>query len=197
MINLDSILKSRDITLLTKVHLVKAMVFPVVMHGCESWTIKKAECWRIDAFELWCWRRLLKVPWTARRSNQSIVKEISSEYSLEALMLKLKRQFFGHLVCRTDSLEETVTLGKIEGRRRRGWTEDEMVGWHHRFDGHEFEQALGVGDGRGHLVCCSPWGHKESDTTEQLIWTDPHIASWQRVYGGCLKCLYLILTFKL
>ena len=120
MTNLDSILKSRDITLLTKVHLVKAMVFPVVMYGCESWTIKKGELQRIDAFELWCWRRLLRVPWTARRSNQSILKEISPEYSLEGLMLKLKLQYFGHLVQRTDSLEKTLMLGMIEGRRRRG-----------------------------------------------------------------------------
>ena len=115
----DSILKSRDITLPIKVHLVKAMVFPVVMYGCESWTIKKAECQRTDAFELWCWRRLLRVNWTARRSNQSILKEISPEYSLEGLMLKLKLQYFGHLMGRTDSLKKTLMLGKIEGRRRR------------------------------------------------------------------------------
>ena len=120
MINLDSILKNRDITLLTKVHIVKAMVFPVVMYGCESWTIKKAKHWRVDAFELWCWRRLLRVPWTARRSNQSILKEMSPEYSLEELMLKLKLQYFGHLMGRTDSLEKTLMLEKIEGRRRRG-----------------------------------------------------------------------------
>ena len=119
MTNLDSVLKSRDITLSTKVCLVKAMVFPVVMYGCESWTIKKAERRRIDVFELWCWRRLLRVPWTAR-SNQSILKEVSSEYSLEGLMLKLKLQYFGHLMQRTDSLEKTLMLGKIEGRRRRG-----------------------------------------------------------------------------
>ena len=118
MINLDSIFKSRDITLLTKVHLVKAMVFPVVKYGCESWTIKKAECWRIDAFELWFWTRLLRVPWSASRSNQSILKEISPGCSLEGLMLKLKLQCFG--VRRTDSLEKTLVLGKIEGRRRRG-----------------------------------------------------------------------------
>ena len=118
--NLDSILKSRDITLPTKVHLVKAMVFPVVIYGCESWTIKKTECRRIDAFELWCWRRLLRVPWTARRSNQSILKEISPECSLEGLMLKLKLQYFGHLMRRADSLGKTLMLGKIEGRRRRG-----------------------------------------------------------------------------
>ena len=119
MNNLDSSLKSRDITLPTKVYLVKAVVFPVVMHGCESWTIKKAECRRIDAFELWCWRRLLKVPWTAGRSNQSILREISPEYSLEGLMLQLKLQYFGHLMGGMDSLEKTLMLGKIEGRRRR------------------------------------------------------------------------------
>ena len=121
MTNLDSILKSRDTTLPTKVCLVKAMVFPVVMYGCESWTIKKAEHQRIDAFELWCWRRLLRVPWTARRSNQSILKGISPEYSLEGLMLKLKFQYFGHLMWRADSFEKTLMLGKIEGRRRREW----------------------------------------------------------------------------
>ena len=119
MTNLDSILKSRDIPLPTKVHLVKAMVFPVVVYGCESWTTKKAECQRIDAFELWCWRRLLRVPWTARRSNQSILKEISPECSLEGLMLKLKLQYFGHLMRRADSLEKTLMLGKAEGKRRR------------------------------------------------------------------------------
>ena len=120
MTNLDSILKSRDITLPTKVCLVKAMVFPVVMYGCESWTIRKAKCRRIDAFELWCWRRLLRVPWTARKSNQSILKEISPEYSLEGLMLKLKLQYFGRLIQRADSFEKTLMPGKIEGRRRRG-----------------------------------------------------------------------------
>ena len=119
MTNLDSIFKSRDITLLTKVHLVKAMVFPVVMYGCESWSIKKAECWRIDAFELWCWSRLLRVPWNARRSNQSILKEISPGCSLEGLMLKLNLQYCGHLMRRADSLEKTLMLGKIEGGRRR------------------------------------------------------------------------------
>ena len=118
--NLDSVLKSRDITLLTKVHLVKAMVFPVVMYRCECWTIKKAEHQRIDSFKLWCWRRLLRVPWTARRSNQSILKEIDPEYSLGGLMLKLKLQYFGHLMGRADSLEKSLMLGKIEGRRRRG-----------------------------------------------------------------------------
>ena len=120
MTNLDSVLKSRDITLLTKVRLVKAVVFPVVTYGCESWTIKNTEHWRSDAFELWCWRRLLRVPWTARRSNQSILKEISPEYSLEGLMLKLKLQYFGHLMWGTDSLEKTLMLVRIEGRKRKG-----------------------------------------------------------------------------
>ena len=132
-----SILKSRDITLPTKVRLVKAMVFPVVMYGCESWTIKKAEHRRIDAFELSCWRRLLRVPRTAGRSNQSILKEISPVHSLEELLLKLKLQSFGHLMRRADSFEKTLMLGKIEGRRRRG-QENEMVGWHHQLNGHEF-----------------------------------------------------------
>ena len=127
MTNLDSILKSRDITLPTKVHLVKAMVFPVVMYGCESWTVKNAEHQRIDAFELWCWRRLLRVPWTARRSNQSILKETSPGCSLEGLMLKLKLQYFGHLVQRVDSLEKILMLRGIGGRRRKGTTEDEMA----------------------------------------------------------------------
>ena len=136
---LDSILKSRDITLSTKVHLAKAMVFQAVMYGCESWTLKKAEGQRIDAFELWCWGRLLRVPWTERRSNQSILKEISPEYSLEGLMLKLKLQHFDHLMWRAASLENTLMLGKIEGRRRRGWQRMRWVGWHHRLNGHEFE----------------------------------------------------------
>ena len=171
MTNLDSILKSRNITLPTNVCLVKAMVFPVVMHGCERWTIKKAECQRIDAFELWCWRRLLRVSWTTKRSNQSILKESSPEYSLEGLRLKLKLQYFGHLMQRTDSFEKTLMLGKIEGRRRRGW-QDEMVGWHYWLDGHEFEQALGVGDAQGSLACCSPRGRKESDTSEWLKWPE-------------------------
>ena len=148
----------------TKVHLVKAMVFPVVMYGCESWTVKKAEHQRTDAFELWCWRRLLRVPWTTRRSNQSILKEISPEYSLEGLMLKLKLQYIGHLMQRTDSLEKTLMLGKIEGRKRG---QQRMSGWmDHQLNGHEFEQAPGVGDRQGGLACCSPWSCKESDMTE-------------------------------
>ena len=126
------------ITLPTKVHLVKAMVFPVVMYGCESWTVKKAECRRIDAFELWCWRRLLRVPWTATRSNQSILKEISPGISLEGLTLKLKLQYFGHLMQRVDSLEKT-RAGRDWGQEEKGMTEDDMAGWHHQLDGHEFE----------------------------------------------------------
>ena len=170
MTNLDSIFRSTDITLPTKVRLVKAMVFPVVMYGCESWTVKRAEHWRIDAFELWCWRRLLRVPWTARRSNQSILKEISPGCSLEGPMLKLKLQYFGHLMWRVDSLEKTLMLG---GRKQeeKGTTEDEMAGWHHRLDGSEFEWTLGDGDGQGGLACCDPWGCKELDTTERLNWT--------------------------
>ena len=142
MTNLDSMLKSKDITLPTKVCLVKAMIFPVVMHGCESGTIKKAESQRIDVFELWCWRRLLRVPWTARRSNQSILKEISPEYSLKGLMLKLNLKYFGHLMQRIDLFEKTLMLGKIEGRSRRG-RQKMMVGWHHRLNEHESEQIPG------------------------------------------------------
>src|SRR5574337_310334 len=154
--NLDSILKSRDITLSTKVCLVKAIVFLMVTYGCKSWIIKKAEHRRVDAFELWCWRRLLRVPWTARTSNQSILNKISPGYSLEGLMLKLKLQYFGHLMRRTDSFEKTLILGKIEGGRRRG---QQRMRW---LDGitdlmnHESEQVPGVGDGQGSLACCSP-----------------------------------------
>ena len=141
------------------------MVFPVVMYGCDSWTIKKAELQGTDAFELWCWRRLLRVSWTARRSNQSILKEINPEYSLEGLMLKLKLQIFGHLMRRTDSLEKTLMLGKIEGKKK-GTAEVDVVGWHHQLDGHGFAWTLGVSDGHGGLACCGSWGHKESDMTE-------------------------------
>ena len=171
MTNLDSILKSRDITFPTKVHLVKAMVFPAVMYGCESWTIKKAERQRIDAFELWCWRRFLSVPWTARRSNSNP---------------KGNQPWI--FIVRTDAEAETPILwppdvknwllGKDPDasnnwrREEKGTTEDEMVGWHHELDGHEFEQALGVDDGQGILMCCSPWVPKESDTAEWLNWTD-------------------------
>ena len=157
MINLDSIFKSRDITLPTSINIVKVMVFPVVMYGCESWTRKKAECQRIDAFKLCCWRRFLRVPRTARRSNQSILKEIDSEYSLAGLMLKLKLklQYFGHLIQRTESLENILMLGKIEDRRR-GWLL--RVRWLDSItnNAHEFEQTLGNSEGWGSLTCCSP-----------------------------------------
>ena len=166
MTNLDSIFKSRDITLPTKVHLVKAMVFPVVKYGCESWTVKKVEHRRIDAFELWCWRRLLRVPWTARRSNQSILKEISPECSMEGRMLKLKLQSFGHLMRRADSLEKTLMLGRTGGRRRRG---RQRMRW---LDGStdsmdvSLSELWSVGNGQGGLECCNSWGCKESDMTE-------------------------------
>ena len=165
--------------------------FPGVMYGCESWTIKRAEHWRIDAFELWCWRRLFRVPWTARRSNQSIQKEFSPEYSLEGLMLKLKLPYFGHLMRRTDSLEKTLMLGKIEGGGK-GMTEDEIFGWHHWLNEHEFEQALGVGDGQGSLVCCRPWDPKESDTTERLNWTE--LIRWKMFLN--YKALYKYKVFS-
>ena len=164
MTNLDSILKSRDITLSTNVHLLKAMVFPVVMYGCESWTIRKTEHWRNDAFELWCWRRLLRVPWTARRSNQSILKEISPGCSLEGLMLKPKLQYFGHLCKDPDA-------GKDWGQEEKGMTEHEMVGWHHRLNGHKFGQTLGVGDGQGGLACWGSWGRRvRHDWATELNW---------------------------
>ena len=147
MANLDSIFKSRDITFPTKIHLVKAMVFAVVMYGCVSCTVKKAEHWRNDAFELWCWRRLLRVPWTARRSNHSILKEISPGISLEGMMRKLKLQYFGHLMRRVESLEKT-DAGRDWGQEEKGTTEDEMAGWRHWLDGRESEWTLGVGDGQ-------------------------------------------------
>ena len=160
--NLYSILTSRDITLPTKVRLVKAIVFPVAMYGCESWTRKKAEHWRIDAFGLWCWRRLLRVPCTARRSKQSILKEINPEYSLEGLMLKLKLQCFDHLM-QSWLTGKDPNAGKDWGQEEKGTAEDEMVGWLHWLNGYEFEQALGDGKGQGNLACCSPWGCKELD----------------------------------
>ena len=169
--NLDSILKSRDITLPSKVHLVKAMVFPVVMYGCESWTIEKAESQRIVAFELWFWRKLLRVPWTARRSNQSILKEIGPEYALEGLMLKVKLQFWPR-DGKNWLIGKDPDAGKDWRQEEKGTTEDEMVGWHHWLDGHEFEQTLVFGEGQGGLVCWSPWGSKESDTAEQMNSTE-------------------------
>ena len=162
-------LESRDITLPRTICIVKAMVFPLVMYGCESWTIKKAERRRIDAFELWCWRRLLRVPWTARRSNQSILKKISPKYSLEGLMLKLKLQYFGHLMG-SWLIGKDPDSGKDWSQEKKGTTEDEMVEWHHRLYGHKFEEAPGLGDGQGSLVCCSPWVAKS--WTQLSDWTD-------------------------
>ena len=159
-----SVLKSRDITLLTKVRIVKAMVFPVVMYRRESWTKKEAEHRTIDAFELWSWKRLFRAPWIARRSNQSILKQINPEYSLEGLMLKLKRQYFGHLVWRANWLEKTLMLGKIEGRRRRGWQRMRWVDGITNSISREFEKTLGDSEGQGSLACFSPWDCRESDT---------------------------------
>ena len=173
------------------------MVFPVVMYGCESWTVKKAECQRIDAFELWCWRRLLRVPWTARRSNQSILKEISPGCSLKGLMLKLKLQYFGHLMWRVDSLEKHPDAGRDWEQGEKGTTEDEMAGWHHQLDGHEFEWTPGVGDGQGGLACCDSWGCRVGhDWVTELSWTDSNFAENFRIehYDWFLN-LYQMLFF--
>ena len=173
-INLDSILKSRNITLPTKIHLVKAMVFPSVMYGCESRTIKKAEHRRIDAFELWCWRRLLRVPWTARRCNQSILKEINPNIHWRIFIERTDAEAVTPILWPPDVknwlIGKDPDAGKNWGQEEKGTIEDEMVGWHHWLDGHEFEPAQGVGDKQGSLACCSPWGYKESDMTERLNW---------------------------
>ena len=158
--------------------------------GCESWTIKKAERWRIDAFEMWCWRRLLRVPWTTRRSNQSVLKEINSEYSLEGLMLKMKLQYFGHLMQRTDSLEKTLILGNDWRQEEKGTAQDEMGVWHHQLNGHEFESTLGVGDGQGGLACYNPWVAKS--WTWLSNWTE---LNWVTIYlWATREASYLIYT---
>jgi len=191
--NLDSILRSRDIILPTKVYLVEAVVFPVVMYGCDSWTIKKAEHQRIDAFELWYWRRLLRVPWTARRSNQSILKEMSPEYLLEGLMLKLKLQYFGHLMQRTDSLEKTLMLGKIEGRSKEWQRMRWLDGVTGMMDLSLNRQAPGVGNGRGSLVCCSPWGCKSQTWLSNWTELKDVITSW--LYFSLMHTIsYFLLT---
>ena len=180
MTNLDSTFQSRDITLPIKVRLVKVIFFPVVMYKCESWTIKKAECQRIDAFELWYRRRLLRVPWTARRSNQSILKEISPEYSLEGLMLKAETRILWPPDVKNWLIGKDPDAGKDWRQEEKGTTEDEKVGWHHRLDRHEFEQAPGVGDGQGSLAFWSTWSHRETDTNERLNWPEQCICLFKK-----------------
>ena len=165
-------IKNQIHTLPTKVHLVKTMVFPVVMYRCESWTIKKAEYQRMNAFGLWCWRRLLRVPWTSRRSNQSILKEINPEYSLEGYEAEDEMPILWPPVVKKWLIGKDPDAGRDWGQEEKGMTEDEMVGWHHWLNGHEFEWAPGVGDGQRSLACCSPWGCKELDTTKWLNWTE-------------------------
>ena len=184
MTNLDNILKSRDITLPTKVHLVKAMVFPIVMYGCESWTTKKAECQRIDAFKPGCWRRLLRVLWTARRSNQSIVKETSPEYSLEGLMLKLKLQYFGHLMWRADSFEKTLMLERTEGRRRRGW---QRMRW---LDGITDSTDMSLNKLRELVMDREVWHAAVHGVTKSQTW----LSDWTEKWNLCV-CIYYIYIF--
>ena len=200
MTNLDSIFKSRDITLLTKVCLVKAMVFPVVMYGCESWTVKKAECRRIDAFELW--RRLLRVSWTARRSNQSILKEISPGCSLKGLMLKLKLLIRWPPHAKSWLFGKDHYAGKDWGQEEKGTTEDEMVEWHYWLDGHGFGWTPGVGDGQGGLAGYSSWGRKKSDMTERLNWTELNWTEpsmiyiiWSNLHKNTMRMFYFLYFF--
>ena len=184
MTNLDSIFKSRDITLPTKVLLVKAMIFPMVMYGCESWTVKKAKHWRVDAFELWCWRRFLRVPWTAKRSNQSILKEIRPGCSLAGL-IEAETPVLWPPHAKSWLIGKDSDAGRDWGQEEKGTTEDEMAGWHHGLDGRESVWTPGAGDGQGGLVCCDSRGRKESDTTEWLKWTE---LNWTELNWteGCL-----------
>ena len=179
-------LKTKETIIKTNIDDIGALM----QSGCESWTVKKAESRRIDAFELWYWRRLLRVPWTARRSNYSILKEISPGCSLEGMMLKLKLQYFGHLMRELTHWKKTLMLGGIGGRRRRGW-QDGMPGWHHQLDGREFEWTPGVGDGQGGLACWDSWGRKELDTTEQLNWTELMQSGYEEIVKRCKRCSHL------